>query len=292
MAYPKHDLAGANFATPVARVLHLGLSELAPGTSYGPTAEACWELAWMAKGSAVAHIDGESITVRDETALLIRPGERVIYSWGSDPIVRQGFVMFATTPEAPEATWPRRVPAPPAGIVRPMLDHLLWLERERPDGWADSMAMAFHYVLRAIGGSYDAVGYEVEGALPAPIVQGLQHVGREWATHRTLTSYSLPELAEAAGVTPEHLCRLYANAVGVGPVATMRLLRLKRAAVLLTQTNMSVIEIAHATGFASEFHFSRTFKATAGLSPSSFRHDRTRAFELPRAVRQLQRHLQ
>lgn len=291
MAYPNHNMVDANFAMPVADVLHLGLSELTPGSSYGPTSEACWELAWMVTGTATAIVDEESITVRDETALLVRPGERVTYHWGSDPVVRQGFVMFSATNDA-TADWPRRVTAPAHGIVRPLLDHLLWLERERPNGWGGSVSLAFQYVLRAIGHGYASSALERDGALPRPIVQGLHQVARDWTANVALPTYSLPQLAAAAGVTPEHLCRLYANSVGVGPVATLRLLRLKRASVLLNQTNMSVVEIARATGFASEFHFSRTFKSVAGLSPSSFREDRTRALELPHAVHQLQRYLQ
>ncbi|MGH7142877.1 MAG: helix-turn-helix transcriptional regulator [Planctomycetota bacterium] len=81
----------------------------------------------------------------------------------------------------------------------------------------------------------------------------------------------LPELAGAAFVTPEHLCRVFKAATGRTPVETVRLARLDRAVVLLSRSNYSVGEIAHLCGFASPFHFSRRFKEAFGLPPKAVR---------------------
>ena len=48
-------------------------------------------------------------------------------------------------------------------------------------------------------------------------------------------------------------------------------LRLERAHALLNETNMSITEIATATGFNSASHLSRQFKAKYNISPTSFR---------------------
>ena len=47
-------------------------------------------------------------------------------------------------------------------------------------------------------------------------------------------------------------------------------IRLERARNLLMQTEMSVIEIALASGFASAAHFSKCYRATYGSTP--YRH--------------------
>jgi AraC-like DNA-binding protein len=81
----------------------------------------------------------------------------------------------------------------------------------------------------------------------------------------------LGELARAAYVSPEHLCRLFKDSTGYSPLETVRLARLDRAATLLARTNYSVAEIASMTGFASPFHFSRKFKEAFGQAPRELR---------------------
>ena len=51
----------------------------------------------------------------------------------------------------------------------------------------------------------------------------------------------------------------------------VRLLRLEQAAALLARSTLSVKQIAARCGFASQFHFSRTFRAVYGASPTEIR---------------------
>jgi AraC-like DNA-binding protein len=82
---------------------------------------------------------------------------------------------------------------------------------------------------------------------------------------------TLSELARAAFVSPEHLCRLFQSATGRSPMQTVRLARLDRALILLARSNYSVAQIAHLNGFASPFHFSRKFKDAFGCAPQQLR---------------------
>ena len=49
--------------------------------------------------------------------------------------------------------------------------------------------------------------------------------------------------------------------------------RLKEAALLLSQTEMSVIEISEASGFQTLSHFNRSFLNTFGMSPTKYRNN-------------------
>jgi transcriptional regulator GlxA family with amidase domain len=51
----------------------------------------------------------------------------------------------------------------------------------------------------------------------------------------------------------------------------LRLLRLDRAAQLLTRTDLAVQEVADLVGFEDAFHFSRLFRAEFGHAPREFR---------------------
>lgn len=262
----------------------------APDSTYSPGPVPCWELVWMVEGRAVATVDGDDVTLVPGTALLIHPGDDVSYRWGGDTVVRQGFVVFATAPAGmPE--WPRLLELADRDIVRPLLDHVLWLEAERPAEWWSAVAQAFEYALRAIVAGYAIAGRRSEPALPDAIVLSIRFLARRWAAARELSGASLTELAGAAGVTPEHLCRVYAHELGVGPVAVVRLLRLNRAALLLAQSTLSISEVARRTGFASQYHFSKVFKTAAGATPSEFRADRSRSFDLPEPIGRLTSYL-
>ena len=59
--------------------------------------------------------------------------------------------------------------------------------------------------------------------------------------------------------------------VGMGPASLYRQLRMRYANWLIENTDRSVTEIAIEAGFADCAHFSRQFKDTYGLSPSTRR---------------------
>jgi transcriptional regulator GlxA family with amidase domain len=85
-------------------------------------------------------------------------------------------------------------------------------------------------------------------------------------------SMTLWRLADHAGVSRDHLVRLFRRDTGMGPCAALKALRLRAAASLLSvASNLSIKEIAAKSGFGDRGHFSRDFKAVNGLSPTSYR---------------------
>ncbi|WP_199258827.1 GlxA family transcriptional regulator [Paracoccus binzhouensis] len=74
-------------------------------------------------------------------------------------------------------------------------------------------------------------------------------------------------LAAEAGLSPRQLERLFARHLGRSPKRYYMELRLERARHLLVQTEMSMIEIALACGFASTAHFSKCYRAAYGSTP-------------------------
>ena len=82
---------------------------------------------------------------------------------------------------------------------------------------------------------------------------------------------SLEELAARLGVTDRHLRRLFFEAFGVAPIDFAQTQRLLLAKRLLTDTKMSVIDIAFAGGFQSLRRFNALFKQRYRLTPSTMR---------------------
>lgn len=85
------------------------------------------------------------------------------------------------------------------------------------------------------------------------------------------TPLSILEVSEAVGLSHRQLDRLFAQFVRKTPVLYYRDIRLDRARGLVTQTNLSMSEIAYASGFSSPVHFSRAYKERFGLAPSKDR---------------------
>jgi AraC-like DNA-binding protein/quercetin dioxygenase-like cupin family protein len=79
----------------------------------------------------------------------------------------------------------------------------------------------------------------------------------------------LAEIARVAGVSREHLHRLFRNTLGVTPGQYLRLSRIALARRLLRRGE-PIIVAAGACGFTDQSHFTRWFKRYLGVTPGAF----------------------
>ncbi|MEQ8392028.1 MAG: GlxA family transcriptional regulator [Thalassospira sp.] len=82
---------------------------------------------------------------------------------------------------------------------------------------------------------------------------------------------SRDEMARFARLSSRQLDRLFVAHLGKSFLETYRQVRLDHAKKLLTQSALSISEIAFATGFSNSSHFSRSFKETYGVTPGKAR---------------------
>ena len=68
-----------------------------------------------------------------------------------------------------------------------------------------------------------------------------------------------------------HFLRTFKEITGVSPIEYRAQIRLEHAAELLSDSNMTVGEIALQLGFSSQGYFCDAFKKSFGESPSSYR---------------------
>ena len=76
------------------------------------------------------------------------------------------------------------------------------------------------------------------------------------------------DVAEAVGLSSRQLERLFRKHLATTPKSHYTTLRLRKARDLLFQTNMKLSEICFACGFNSQTHFSKSYRALFGVSPS------------------------
>jgi transcriptional regulator GlxA family with amidase domain len=84
-------------------------------------------------------------------------------------------------------------------------------------------------------------------------------------------TYSVDQLAREAGLSAGHFRRVFNRLAAQSPVQYILNCRIERACYFLSETRLSIQEIASVTGYADVYFFSRQFKERTGLSPSAYR---------------------
>lgn len=100
---------------------------------------------------------------------------------------------------------------------------------------------------------------------------------RELATVCELVDASLDralgvaEMAGAVGLAPRTFAERFRRTTGVAPYGYMLARRIERAKRLLRRRHLAIAEIALATGFASQSHFTAVFARRVGIAPARWR---------------------
>jgi len=84
----------------------------------------------------------------------------------------------------------------------------------------------------------------------------------------------ITEFARVANYSPGHLIRTFNAVYGKTPHAVLIEQRLKRALQLVNDTELSITEVAHASGFEDRCAFARSFKRRFGETASAVRERR------------------
>ncbi len=83
---------------------------------------------------------------------------------------------------------------------------------------------------------------------------------------------SMREIAEELSVSESSLKNYFKIMFDMNVSDYMRTLRLKKAAKLLTETNLSVFDIADRCGYTNQGRFAKIFKEYYGMRPLEYRH--------------------
>ncbi|WP_412562410.1 GlxA family transcriptional regulator [Thalassobius sp. MITS945101] len=82
---------------------------------------------------------------------------------------------------------------------------------------------------------------------------------------------SMDDIADRLGVSRRQVERLFKRYLNQSPISYYNDLRLSRAYGMLNETDLTVTEIAAATGFRSSSHMARVFREKYGSSPNAHR---------------------
>ncbi|MGN0608387.1 MAG: AraC family transcriptional regulator [Oscillospiraceae bacterium] len=100
----------------------------------------------------------------------------------------------------------------------------------------------------------------------AALADVLEHIENNYAK-----PIKLGELAEIAGITEQHLCRLFKKNFQLRPMEYLTKVRLRHAKEMLVYSEKSIAEVAEASGFPSSSYFSAVFKRYESVTPGEYR---------------------
>lgn len=100
----------------------------------------------------------------------------------------------------------------------------------------------------------------------ADILQSLQFIDE----HLT-TDISIDDIAFECALSTSRFKAKFKEQMGVTPLYYINSLKINRAKEMLKNSDLSVIDIAFALGFASSNYFSAVFKKFTGYSPVAYR---------------------
>jgi AraC-like DNA-binding protein len=172
--------------------------------------------------------------------------------------------------------------------------------REMTQGLGNSVAVELQPIIDAIAASLRGIGLsgnrDVSVTLPATEGQTLvvsvrtrgSRTGAGPATPRGLDAWqlrlvdgtiqqkigepiSVSMLSSIAGLSRSHFSHAFRKSVGRSPHAHIVRLRIERAMALMVDSDSSLTNIALATGFSDQAHFSNRFRRLVGMTPTQWR---------------------
>lgn len=194
-------------------------------------------------------------------------GQRVTMHWEAVPAFREEFPGIAVSDELFEIAGSRFTCAGGTAALDLML-HMIGLKH----GHALAVAVSEQFIHDRIRDRRTHQRMQVGNRLGITNQKLIRIV--ETMEQNLEQPLSSEALALVAGVSSRQLERLFRSCLDQTPSGYYLRLRLSRARQLLRQTDMSVMEVAMATGFSSASCLSRAYRTGFGHSPRQDRRER------------------
>ncbi|MEV5028267.1 helix-turn-helix transcriptional regulator [Paenibacillus sp. LPE1-1-1.1] len=236
------------------------------GSRYGPRIQDDFQLVFLHSGEMKIEIDGMAHYFLPGSVVLLKPGHHELFTFSDRGETWHRWIsvhMSHVSMEEKAVFDALPLFLPISEELNRIADIMLSLQFEHPSS---------SEVLRSLGMSALLVYIsemtrtrELE-EVHSSILRAKNLIHKAYQDELTLTM-----LADQAGVSPEHLVRLFRVNENTTPVKYLWRYRVLRALEFLSHTGLSITEISLRCGFKSTFHFARTVKQHTGKTATEIR---------------------
>lgn len=129
----------------------------------------------------------------------------------------------------------------------------------------DRLAAALRYRV------YSALVSDFDRIYRRSVAQAVQYIQENIEKRLTIA-----EIADAAGLSPFHFCRVFRSETGMTPSTFIHKKRVELAKILLASNpDTSLADAAITCGFANQSHMTRVFTKLTGVTPLQYRKEKT-----------------
>lgn len=99
------------------------------------------------------------------------------------------------------------------------------------------------------------------------------HYAVNYINTNLFRNITVDDLTEILGITQPYLYNIFISKCGISPKKYITSRKLSKAKQLLSETDMSINEVAASVGYTDALNFSKLFKQNTGYSPKAFREN-------------------
>jgi AraC-like DNA-binding protein len=238
-----------------------------PGGQLGPRIQGDYQLVVVHLGQADVVIDKQRSEISPGSVALLLPGRQEAFRFAVHHPTHHTWC--AVRPDTISTSLRRRLADSPTVQTQSQTFDFLMKAAFGIASWRKEEG---RHMLRLLGSALleEYVRMAREG-LDEANRESPQERGRRYLEDHGAEENCLNGAAQAAGVTPQHLIRLFRQHYQITPGRFLWQTRVERGAALLAATGLTVSEIADRCGFKNPFHFSRLMRKMQGLSPRQLR---------------------
>ncbi len=237
------------------------------GGECGPRIQQDFQLVIVHLGEAEVMVERQRVVIPPGSVALMLPGKREHFRFSREHRTHHTWCAVSV-PFVPPELRRRLLKLPPVQVQSPTFD-LLMRAAFNIRAWRreEGRAMLLRLGLTALEeyARLAKTGAE-EISRESPCERARHYLEERYAEEDCLHA-----AAQKAGVTPQHLIRLFRKQYQLTPGRYLWQTRVEQGAGLLTATGLTVSEIADRCGFKNPFHFSRLLKQMQGRSPRELR---------------------
>ena len=224
-------------------------------------------LEFILHGNGTAQSGDQSFPLKAGTFFTYRPGEPIYFHADGEPMTK--YFLSALTPDIWKHSWFDQIPSGEPRIVPGRLSGPALLERILAPGpvFGYDREAAAESMLEGFGAWLVASGRSPQQARTPDLVErAFELLETQFKELESVAAW-----ADRLGVSQSHLCRVFKHHHHKTPYAELTDRKLQHAYRRLSQSHLTVQEVALEVGYDDPFHFSRLFKRRVGFPPSRSR---------------------